>query len=115
MTVLLIKQNKSKLYESYYYREIRNGRNPLPESIYLSERANGRRRKNGTYLAPTYEERLGFPRRFGKFLKGKTLDKPKLEAYILELADSLDNQSLNKSKRNYLESRLRYYLNFLTK
>ena len=103
----------NKTYESYYYRELRNGRTPIPEKKYLAERAKGKRKADGTYLAPTYEERLGFPRKFGKFLKNGKIDKEAIKRQVSELTEKLENQKLNRRKQLYIESRIVYYLNYL--
>lgn len=103
----------NKVYESYYYREIRNGRTPIPEKKYLADRDKGKRKSDGTYLAPTYEERLGYPRRFGKFLKEGKLDKNAIKEQISELANRLEDKTLNRRQQLYVESRIVYFMSFL--
>ncbi len=103
----------NKIYESYYYRELRNGRTPLPEKKYLAERAKGKRRSDGRYLGPSFEERLGYPRGFGKFLKDGKLDSIALKAHISQLTEKLDDKKLNRRQQLYIEKRIIYYLSFL--
>jgi hypothetical protein len=105
----------NKVYESYYYRELRSGRTPIPEKKYLAERARGKRKVDGTYNAPTYEERLGLPRKFGKFIKNGKLDKKAIKLHIGELASKLDDKKIDRRRQSYIESRIVYYMGFLKK
>ncbi|MCZ8238892.1 MAG: hypothetical protein O9346_15170 [Leptospiraceae bacterium] len=102
----------NKIYESYYYRELKNNRIPISEKDYLKQRAKGKKRKNGSYKAPSYAERLGYPRYLSPFIIEGKLDKKLLENEILKLADILDSKNLTNSSVNHYENRLARLLEY---
>jgi len=103
----------NKIYESYYYRELRNSRKPIEEKEYLKERLKGNKRKDGTYNAPTFIERLGYPRFLIPFFVNGSLDKEILEKEIIHLSNILDNHVSDRSCRKHYENRLEKLLEFI--
>ncbi|MDZ4726534.1 MAG: hypothetical protein SH817_10270 [Leptospira sp.] len=105
----------AKVYESYYYRELKANRTPLAMKDYLKEKKKGKRKKDGTYLAPTYEERLGYPRKFGQFIVDNKLNKKLLEAEMIKLAARLDSEKLPTGSRWFIKKRLSVLMEYYKK